>query len=312
MNCDVGRDSTMAPVNRDERASGTTKAMSQTRIALLTLLSMFAFAGNSLLCRAALRTTTIDAASFTTVRMVSGAIALGIVVRLKTAPRRASGGNWLSALALFAYATAFSFSYVMLSAATGALLLFGAVQMTMMGFGLRAGERLRTRQAVGLVCAVAGLVTLLLPGLSSPPLAGSLLMIVAGAAWGIYSVRGKGAGDPLLVTAGNFLRASALAVGTSAALLPWASIDSAGVGYAIASGALASGVGYAIWYTALGGLRMTSAATVQLGVPVIAAIGGVVLLDEQLTLRLALTSVAVLGGVALVFVGKTSVNAGKP
>ncbi|MDQ6681382.1 MAG: DMT family transporter [Pseudomonadota bacterium] len=277
--------------------------MTRQRVFVLTLLAMLAFAGNSLLCRMALLHTAIDAASFTSIRIVSGAIALGLIVRLRSEPRRLLG-SWGSATSLFAYAAAFSFAYVSLTAATGALLLFGAVQATMIGYGRWKGERLRARQTAGLVMASAGVVGLLLPGLSAPPLQGSVLMLAAGVAWGVYTLRGKGSGDPLRVTAGNFVRAAGLAVALCAAMLPWASIDRAGAGYAIASGALASGLGYAVWYTALAGLKVTGAATVQLSVPVIAALGGVVFLDESVTLRLVIASVAILGGIALVVIDR--------
>ena len=273
------------------------------RVVVLTLLALLAFAGNSLLCRMALRHTGIDAASFTSVRIVAGAIALWLIVRVRAGPQRLAG-SWPSALALFAYAAAFSFSYVSLTAATGALLLFGAVQVTMIGYGWWAGERLRGRQTTGLLLAVAGLIGLLLPGLSAPPLQGSLLMVAAGIAWGVYSLRGRGSGDPLGVTAGNFMRAVVLVIALSVATLPWASIDGPGVGYAVASGALTSGVGYAIWYSALAGLKATSAATVQLSVPVIAALGGALVLDEPLTLRLVIAGAAVLSGIALVVIDK--------
>jgi drug/metabolite transporter (DMT)-like permease len=213
-------------------------------------------------------------------------------------------GNWPSAAALFAYAAAFSFSYVTLPAAAGALLLFGAVQATMIGYGLWTGERPGKMQTIGLIAAGSGLLALLLPGLSAPPLVGSLLMLAAGVAWGIYSLRGKGGGDATRVTAGNFLRAAAFAACLGAGMLPWASWDTAGILYAAASGALASGLGYAVWYTALRGLTATTAASVQLSVPVIAAAGGVALLDEPLTLRLAMCSIAILGGIALVIARK--------
>ncbi len=273
--------------------------MSHKRVIILTLLAMLAFAGNSLLCRAAFTASRIDAASFTSIRIASGAIALWLIVRVRGG-KKASAGNWTSAFALFTYAAAFSFAYLSLTAATGALLLFGAVQATMIGFGLWRGEGLRAWQIVGLACALGGLIGLLLPGLSAPPLLSSALMLAAGVAWGAYSLRGKGAGDPLRVTSGNFIRAVAFAVVLSAATLPWASLDAAGVGYAIASGAVTSGIGYAVWYTALPGLKATSAATVQLSVPVIAALGGIALLDEPPTLRLLLAAIAILGGIALV------------
>ena len=277
--------------------------MSPERVFALTLLAVIAFAGNSLLCRLALKQTGIDAASFTFIRIVSGAVVLWLIVRLRGGTRSAPG-NWSSALALFAYAACFSFAYARLSAATGALLLFGAVQATMIGYGLWGGERLRPWQVAGLLCAFAGLIGLLLPGLSAPPLDGAVLMLGSGIAWGIYSLRGKGVGDPIGVTAGNFLRAVPLAAGLSIAMLPWASLDSAGFWYAILSGALTSGVGYVIWYAALRGLNATTAATVQLSVPVIAAAGGIMLLGESITPRLLIASAAILGGVALVILTK--------
>lgn len=284
-------------------AAASTPSLSRQRVVLLTLLAMTAFAGNSLLCRQALKHTSIDPATFTTLRIVSGALVLWLIVRLRTATG-SGNGRWRSALALFFYAAAFSFAYVSLSAATGALLLFGAVQATMIGIGLARGERLSTRQLAGLLLALAGLAGLLLPGLSAPPLVGAVLMLLAGVAWGAYSLLGKGAGDPTRVTAGNFLRAVPLAISLSLLLMPAASWDSAGAIYALLSGALASGVGYAVWYTALRGLTATGAATVQLTVPVIAAAGGVVLLGEPVTLRLVLASIAILGGVWLVIAGK--------
>ena len=279
------------------------------RMPALATLALVAFAANSLLCRAALAQTAIDAATFTTVRLLSGAIVLGLVAwrsaprtpRAPDAPRaRMRGGDWWSAAALFAYALGFSFAYVQLPAAAGALLLFGAVQATMIGWGLWQGERLRALQAGGLVLAGAGLVGLLLPGLSAPPLAGALLMVVAGIGWGIYSLRGRRAADPLRATAGNFLRAVPMALLASILFARTAAFDAPGIGYAIASGTLASGAGYAIWYAVLPSLKATSAATVQLCVPVIAAAGGIVFLGEPLTLRLVVAAIAILGGIALV------------
>ena len=276
--------------------------MSLARIISLTTLAMMAFAGNSLLCRLALKSTTIDPASFTSIRLISGALMLWLVVRMKSgAPGK---GTWSSAFALFAYAAGFSFAYVSLPAASGALLLFGAVQATMIGHGIWAGERLVKPQVLGIMLAFGGLVGLLLPGLSAPPLLGALLMIGAGVAWGVYSLRGKGAGDPTRVTAGNFLRAVPITVVLSLLMINTTTLDQAGFWYAVCSGALASGLGYAIWYTALPALKNTSAATVQLSVPVIAAVGGIILLGEPLTPRLVLASVAILGGIALVILQK--------
>ena len=275
------------------------------RVLALTALAMICFAGNSLLCRMALKHTAIDAASFTTIRLASGALALWAIVRVRDGARTVRG-SWISAAALFAYAVAFSYAYVALTAGTGALILFGAVQATMIGYGLARGERLRRIQLGGLALAIGGLVGLLLPGISAPPVRGAMLMVAAGIAWGVYSLRGRGSGDPTQVTAGNFMRAVPFAIGVSAATLAHLRIDLAGAAYAVASGALASGVGYAIWYTALRGLKATSAATVQLSVPVIAAIAGVLLLHEPLTLRLVLSSIAILGGIAIVISKKGS------
>jgi drug/metabolite transporter (DMT)-like permease len=275
------------------------------RIVMLTLLAMVAFASNSLLCRLALRQTTIDAASFTFIRLWSGAIALWlIVITRKTA--RSNVGSWTSGLALFAYAAAFSFAYISLSAGTGALLLFGMVQATMIFWGLWKGERLSARQWFGLAIALGGLIALVFPGLSAPPIAGALLMTAAGIAWGIYSLRGKGAGDPTGVTAGNFWHSVVFAAVLSMALLRSTNLDLGGIRYAIASGALASGIGYVIWYSVLPELKATTAATVQLSVPVLAAVGGILFLGESITLRLLFASLLILGGIGLVITKRSS------
>ncbi len=277
------------------------------RVALLTLITMLAFAGNSVLCRMALKHTTIDAATFTSIRLVSGAVVLWLIVRFLRKGRMGAG-NWWSALALFVYAAGFSLAYVSLSAATGALLLFGSVQVTMIGRGIWQGERLARLQWLGLVMALSGLVGLMLPGLAAPPLVGAALMVLAGAAWGVYSLRGKGAGDPTLVTAGNFWRAAVLALALSAVMqastLLSASWDAEGLAYAVASGAVTSGLGYALWYSVLPALKATQAATIQLSVPVIAALGGVALLGEVMTEQFVSASLATLGGIALVIWGK--------
>ncbi|HLS82917.1 MAG TPA: DMT family transporter [Steroidobacter sp.] len=274
-------------------------------VLLLTVAAMLAFAGNSLLCRLAFQHTSIDAAAFTTLRLVSGAAVLWTLVRLRD-KRSDVAGSWWSALALFVYAATFSFAYLSLTVATGALLLFGAVQVTMIGYGLYVGERFSRIQLVGLLLACTGLVYLLTPGLSAPPLVGAALMIAAGAAWGVYTLRGKAAGDPTQATAGNFVRSVPFALALSLLMLDRASLDAAGVAYAMISGALTSGLGYAVWYTAIRELKATSAATVQLSVPVITAFGGVALLGEAITLRLVLASGAILGGVALVIMSRSS------
>jgi drug/metabolite transporter (DMT)-like permease len=296
--------------------------MKSTRLFILTSLAMMAFASNSLLCRLALKHTAIDAATFTFIRILSGAVALWLILEVRTQLRTertasllfeaSSGsprvsrhssrksGNWLSALALFVYAAAFSFAYVDLSVGTGALLLFGAVQASMILWGFRKGERLDAIQVVGFVAAALGLVVLVFPGLSAPPLGGSILMLGAGVAWGIYSVRGKGVQNPASVTAGNFVRAVPFSAVVWIIFLRWTQVDSAGITFAVISGAIASGLGYVIWYSALSGLKATSAATIQLSVPVLAAAGGILLLGEPITLRYLFASVAVLGGIALV------------
>ena len=279
--------------------SDVTTSQPRVRTALLTVIALMAFAGNSLLCRLALTRTRIDAASFTTIRIASGALVLLLLVQLRPG-RKHTGGSWPSALALILYAAGFSFAYVRLTAGTGALLLFGAVQATMITVGVLRGERLSALQSGGLLLAYAGLIDLVLPGISAPPLVSAVLMLAAGAAWGVYSLRGKGAGDPTAVTAGNFVRAVPLAILVSVLASSYRSVDSAGAWYAVASGALASGLGYAVWYTALHDLRATTAATVQLSVPVIAAAGGVLLLREPLTSRLLIAAACILGGVALV------------
>ena len=276
--------------------------MTVTRSLWLTALAMVAFAANSVLCRLALREGAIDAASFTAVRLVSGAVALGLILLLRdrSVKAMATQGNQGSALALFVYAAGFSLAYVELATGTGALLLFGAVQATMIGIGLYRGERLAPLQWLGLMLALAGLVALMLPGATAPPLAAAALMLVAGGAWGVYSLRGKGAADATAVTAGNFLRALIWLLPLALFAWPAQWPQGAGLVYAVLSGALASGAGYAIWYLALRGLVSSTAATVQLSVPVLAALAGVLWLDEAFTLRLLLASAAILGGIALV------------
>ena len=271
------------------------------RLTLVTTAVMLAFAANSLLCREALASGNIGAAPFTLIRLASGAIFLWLLVAI-TQRKLSVGGNWLSAAALFGYAAMFSFAYISLNAGTGALLAFAAVQITMITYGLWAGERLSSLQIIGAVSAFAGLVWLVLPGVEAPPLLGALLMIGAGTCWGIYSLRGRGSKQPTLATTGNFLRS-----------LPFAlilfvimggqheTISEAGAVYAVASGALASGMGYALWYAVLPALSATTAATVQLSVPIIATLGGIVLLGEVMTPRFGIASVAVLGGI-LIFI----------
>ncbi len=272
--------------------------MPDLRVVSLTLFAMLAFAGNSLLCRIALRDTAIDAASFTTIRLASGAMILtAIMLARRSAPTAA--GSWRAAAMLFAYAALFSFAYRQLTAATGALLLFGAVQTSMLGYGLWAGERLRPVQVAGLLTAVGGLVYMLLPGLTAPPLASAGYMLAAGGSWAVYSVLGRGVKDPVAATAGNFVRSVPFALVLSLAVASDFRIDSVGVAYAVLSGAITSGLGYVLWYAVLPALKATSAATVQLSVPAVAALGGVILLSEPLSPRLVIASATILGGIAL-------------
>ena len=277
--------------------------MVQSQVIIRTVLALLAFAGNSLLCRLALKTTAIDAASFTTIRMISATLVLSAILFASRKPPLMKG-DWPSATALFAYAAAFSLAYINLTAGTGALLLFGSVQMTMIGFGLLRGERFNLTQIGGLLLALAGLIGLVLPGLSAPPAISASLMIVAGIAWGIYSLRGRGATDPLAITTGNFLRTLTMTVLFSLTLIDSAHVDFRGATFAVASGAVTSGIGYAVWYSVLPSLKATQAATLQLAVPVIAALGAVLLLGETASLRLLLASLAILGGVALVIYQK--------
>ncbi len=318
-----------------------------TKTFILTLVAMIAFASNSLLCRAALKQTTIDPASFTFVRIFSGAVMLWLILQARRkllvdrmgpplAERSYSGspatpkpgeggspiprlpsrslakagqsspgnGNWPSAVALFVYAAGFSFAYVSLSAGTGALLLFGAVQATMILWGFRKGERLDVTKVLGILIALLGLVVLVFPGISAPPLISSICMLAAGIAWGVYSLRGRTVTDAAAATTGNFLRALPFALLISLVMLPKMRFDSLGLVYAAISGAITSGLGYIIWYAALSGLKAATAATVQLSVPVLAATGGILLLHEPISLRYVIASIAVLGGIALVIIEK--------
>jgi drug/metabolite transporter (DMT)-like permease len=268
--------------------------------AALTAAAMLAFAANSLLCRLALGPELIDAASFTTVRVVSGAATLGLIMAMRKSKHSRPSADWRSVLALFAYMAFFSFAYLSLSVGTGALILFGAVQLTMFVVALRKGERFTLLSWVGLTTAILGLVYLVSPGVTAPDPLGALLMAVAGISWGIYSLLGKGVQDPLAATAGNFIYSVPLALVVSLLSLHSFSASASGLAFALTSGAVASGCGYVIWYAALSGLTAARAATVQLSVPVIAAFGGIALLSEHVTLRLVVASVATLGGVAIV------------
>ena len=264
-----------------------------------TAVALVAFASNSVLCRMALGQGAIDAASFSTIRLIAGACMLvAIAASVGQGPRRLEG-SWTSAFFLFLYAIPFSFAYVPLTTGTGALILFGAVQVTMLLAALIGGERPHPRLWIGLVLALAGLVCLVLPGLAAPPLLGAGLMAVAGVSWGIYSLRGRGAVAALGQNAGNFARAVPMTVVVSVLMLPRGHLEARGVLLAVASGALASGLGYVAWYSALRGLSATRASLVQLLVPILAAVGGLIVLGEPLSLRLIVSAGIVLSGIAM-------------
>lgn len=291
------RDDPDVPANR--RPMGSSASVT-TRTVLFTTIAMLAFAANSLLCRLALGGDLIDAASFATVRVVSGALMLSAIMLARTRSGPRATGDWRAAVWLFAYMACFAFAYLTLGAGTGALLLFGAVQLTMFAAALRAGERFGARAWAGFAIAAAGLVYLVFPGVTAPDPLGALLMVAAGVAWGLYSLRGRRARDPVGATTLNFLYAVPLALVVSLFFAGNVRISLSGVALAVASGALASGLGYVVWYAALPALSAGRAATVQLSVPVIAALGAVALLAEPLTSRLILASVATLGGIAAV------------
>jgi drug/metabolite transporter (DMT)-like permease len=270
------------------------------RTLVFTGFALIAFATNSVLCRMALWESAIDPAGFTAVRLASGAVTLLLVSAVfRGKPGSMPGGSWASGAALFIYAAAFSFAYVSLSAGTGALILFGAVQATMILFALWSGERLRAQGWIGLVLALAGLVYLVSPGLEAPSAAGSALMAAAGISWGIYSLRGRNGADPLAATTGNFVRTLPLVAGLSVLALQKSTLSTKGILLAAASGSAASGLGYVVWYFALRGLAATQAATVQLAVPVLAALGGVIFLSEDISMRLLLSAIMILSGIRL-------------
>lgn len=272
-----------------------------------TSLALVAFAANSVLCRLALGAQTIDAATFSTIRLASGALMLLFLTSIPPKKIRTislpSRNNFLSALLLFLYAITFSFAYISLSAGTGALILFGSVQATMIIAALVSGERPHLLEWTGLLLAIGGLVYLVFPGLSAPSPTRSALMCAAGISWGFYTLRGRGASNPLTNTANNFILALPLAVIVSLIMLNSIHVSAKGALLASLSGAFASGVGYVIWYAALKGLTATRAATVQLTVPIIAAIGGVIFLSENITMRLVIAAVLILGGIGLAVIG---------
>lgn len=281
------------------------RASSAANTLALTVIAMLAFATNSLLCRLALGQELIDAASFATVRVASGAAMLSLIMVPRWRVRGRAPADWRSVATLFTYVAGFSFAYLTLSAGTGALILFSAVQLTMFSVALRSGEHFAPLSWLGLAAALFGLIYLVSPGLTAPDPQGAVLMTLAGIAWGIYSLRGRNAADPLESTASNFIWATPLVIAVSVLFMNDFQVSRTGLALAVLSGAVASGLGYVVWYAALRGLTGTRAATVQLSVPVLAAFGGVVLLCEQITLRLLVASVATLGGVWVVLLQRS-------
>jgi drug/metabolite transporter (DMT)-like permease len=275
------------------------------RTALLTSIAMVAFASNSLLCRLALQHGSIDAASFCSIRLVSGAAMLLMLARTSAGRISPAKGDWLAAIMLFGYVACFSFAYLTVSASTGALILFGAVQLTMFAAGLHAGEQFALPAWLGLALALAGLIYLVSPGITAPTPLGATLMSVAGICWGVYSLRGRGVANPLAATAASFLRAAPMALVLSMFLSGRFHATPIGIALAIISGAVTSGIGYVIWYAALKGLSAMRAATVQLCVPPIAAFGAVFLLSEAINMRLIVASAAILGGIAMAMTSRT-------
>jgi drug/metabolite transporter (DMT)-like permease len=275
------------------------------RTAALTAMALIAFASNSILTRLALGSSEIDAASFTAIRILAGAVALAVLARAKAKTWTSFGRpRWSGALALFAYAAPFSFAYLRIGAAVGALVLFGVVQLTMIGYGFVRGERPTLLAWCGIVLAIAGLAVLTAPSATRPDPTGLLLMAIAGIAWAVYSLIGRDVRDPIVANAQSFLWSCPLAVLISIAFAQTANVTNRGVALAMISGAVTSGLGYAVWYRALRRLKITQAAVAQLSVPVIAAFGAVMFLNEGFGARLALSSMAILGGVGIALLSR--------
>jgi drug/metabolite transporter (DMT)-like permease len=274
-------------------------SMNRPRLAAYITLTMIAFAGNSLLCRMALKETAIDAASFTSMRLLSGALMLWLLMRWQSqAPLK--HGSWRSAVALFLYAVALSYAYRTINTGAGALMLFGAVQVTMILAGFISGERMSLLQSLGFAAAISGLVILVSPGVEAPSILDSLLMLASGVAWGVYSLYGRGQSNPAAATAGNFLRAVPMSIALSLLALPWLQLDTPGLIYAVLSGAVTSALGYILWYRVLQQMSAMTASTVQLSAPLIATLGGIVMLGEAITYDLVIASLLILGGIWLV------------
>ncbi|RTL52501.1 MAG: DMT family transporter [Bradyrhizobiaceae bacterium] len=297
----ISRDTGLAFIHVFSGAAIFPQTPSPIQTALLTTIAMIGFAANSLLCRVALASHAIDPATFTTVRVVSASVLLAIAITMsgKRLPRL-TATNWRPMLALLAYLLLFSFAYTQLGAGTGALLMFGAVQLTMFAVALWHGERLPALSWAALFVAVAGLIYLMLPGVTAPDTLSGLMMAGSGVAWGTFTLLARGFPDPIEANISNFVACLPIVALVNVAALTQFNVTAIGVGYAVLSGALASGVGYVAWYAALRGLARTQAAIVQLVAPILAAVGGTLFLCEPLTSRLLVSCIAVLGGVAVV------------
>lgn len=283
----------------------TTPVQTSVTTLIFTCLALTAFAANSVLCRLALGEQSIDASSFTIIRLLSGVITLWIILLLRNRGRAMwQHGSWPAAAMLFLYAATFSFAYTTLDTGTGALILFGSVQLTMILFSVSRGDHLHLTEWSGILLAFLGFVYLVLPGISTPSLDGFILMTAAGVAWGVYTIIGRGSARPLVDTGSNFLRTVPFVLLLGLSTVRHIDMTARGVALAVLSGAVASGIGYAIWYRALAGLTTTRAAVLQLSVPVLAAAGGVLFMSEMVSLRLALSAMMILGGIALVVLGK--------
>ncbi|WP_210725608.1 DMT family transporter [Candidatus Colwellia aromaticivorans] len=279
------------------------------KTSLLTGLALIAFAANSVLCRLALGNEAIDASSFTEIRLLSGAIALFIILSIKGSIKgsnkgASSKGSWTASFTLFLYAITFSYAYLSVDTGTGALILFGSVQITMIMLSLISGTRLHLIEWSGVFLAFTGLIYLILPNITTPSINGFILMTVSGISWGIYTLKGRGSKNPLMDTTYNFLRTIPFVTLLALFTMQNMSYSFEGIVLAIISGAITSGVGYTIWYVALGDLTSTQAAVIQLSVPVIAAIGGVIFVSELITIRLVISAIIVLSGILMVVLGK--------
>lgn len=272
---------------------------------VLTSLALIAFAANSVLCRLALGNEAIDAASFTIMRLLSGTIVLLLIVAAtRNSAADTTKGSWGASFMLFLYAATFSYAYVSLDTGTGALILFGSVQITMILLSLISGARLHLTEWAGVAIAFTGFVYLILPGVTTPSTTGFALMTVSGIAWGIYTLKGRGSKNPLLDTAYNFLRTTPLVIILAIIAMNTLNYSTGGIVLALLSGGITSGIGYTIWYIALGSLTSTQAAVLQLSVPLIAALGGVIFVSEAITFRLMISATLVLGGILIVVLGR--------